>query len=337
MKAKLRFGIVGTGGIAADFCDALRASTLCEVVSAAGSAPEKGAEFARRFALPRSARSLSELLGDADVDAVYVATPHPLHEAQALACIEVGKHVLCEKPLTLEAATSERLIAAARQRGVFLLEGYMYRCHPLLAALIERLKRGDIGELRHIRTDFGFRVEREPRGRLFDLSLGGGGILDVGGYCTSFARLLAGVASGQPFAEPVSLEAVGHRGPTGADEISSALLRFESGLTAALTCAVHHRVGTEAVLYGERGRIVLPDPWIPQGQRQALETSFRVLREGHREEVVSVRTEQPTYALQAELVAKALPALEAPWPAMSWADTLGNMRALDRWRACISA
>jgi predicted dehydrogenase len=336
MQSKLRFAVIGTGGIAGDFCQALRGSKRCEVVSVVGSTPEKAAEFARRVGLARSAHSLSELLGDPAVDAVYVATPHPLHEAQALSCIEAGKHVLCEKPLTLDAATSERVIAAARQRSVFLLEGYMYRCHPLLAALIERVRGGDIGELRHIRADFGFRVPRDLEQRLFNLALGGGGILDVGGYCTSFARLLAGVVTGKPFAEPVSLEAVGFKGPSGADEISTALLRFESGLSAALTCAVHHRVGTEAVLYGELGRIVLPDPWIPQGQRQALETSFRVLREGQPEEVVTIRTEQPTYALQAELVASALPALEAPWPAMSWADTLGNMRALDRWRACIA-
>jgi len=227
------------------------------------------------------------------------------------------------------------VLEAARQRQVFLLEGYMYRCHPLLGALLERVKRGDIGELRHIKADFGFRVERDPTGRLFDLKLGGGGILDVGGYCMSFARLLAGVVSGQPFAEPTRLEAVGYRGPTGADELTTALVSFASGLSATLTCAVHHRVGTEAVLYGELGQIVLPDPWIPQGQRQSLETSFTVKREGQPDEVVSIRTDRPTYAVQAELVASSLQNLEAPWPAMSWADTLGNMRALDAWRACL--
>jgi predicted dehydrogenase len=216
-----------------------------------------------------------------------------------------------------------------------LLEGYMYRCHPLLGALLERLQRGDIGELRHIKADFGFRVPRDPQGRLFDLKLGGGGILDVGGYCMSFARLLAGVVSGKPFAEPSRIEAVGFQGPTGADEITTALVAFESGLSATLTCAVHHRVGTEAVLYGEAGKIVLPDPWIPQGVRQALDTSFTVLREGAEPETVSLRTERPTYAVQAELVSASLNSLEAPWPAMSWADTLGNMRALDAWRACL--
>lgn len=335
MEKRVKFAVIGTGGIAADFCEALSRSTRCEVVSALGSSPEKGAAFAQRFGLTRSAATLNELLSDREVDVVYVATPHPLHESQALACIEMGKHVLCEKPLTVDAASSERVIDAARHRGVFLLEGYMYRCHPLLAELIARVRAGAIGELRHIRADFGFRVERDPRGRLFDVGLGGGGILDVGGYVMSFARLLAGVVTGQPFAEPTRFAAAGFVGPTGADELASALVSFENGLTAALTCAVHHRVGTEAVLYGERGRIVLPDPWIPQGVRQALSTSFRLLREGEPEEIVSITTPLATYAAQAELVATTLPGTEAPWPAMSWADTLGNMRALDTWRQCL--
>jgi predicted dehydrogenase len=336
MKSKVSFGIIGTGGIAADFCEALRDSPLCEVVSAVGSSPRKSTEFCERFGLVRPAATLRELLADATLDVVYVATPHPLHEAQTLACIEMGKHVLCEKPLTVDAASAERVLDAARRRGTFLLEGYMYRCHPLLDALLERLQRGDIGQLRHIKADFGFRVPRDAKGRLFDLEQGGGGILDVGGYAMSFARLLAGVATRQRFAEPVRIDAVGFKGPTGADEISTAIVAFDSGLTAALTCAVHHRVGTETVLYGERGRIVLPNPWIPQGIRQGLESSFTVLREGEDDEIVNVVTARPTYALQAELVAGALRGLEAPWPAMTWADTLGNMRALDAWRACLS-
>lgn len=334
--SKVRYGIIGTGGIAAEFCQALERSTRCQVVNVVGSSADKAAAFASRWGLPRSAPDLPALLADSAIDVVYVATPHPLHEAHALACIEMGKHVLCEKPLTLDAASTARVIDAARRRGVFLLEGYMYRCHPLLTALIERIRRGDIGEVRHVRADFGFFAPRDPAGRLFDPGLGGGAILDVGGYPMSFARLIAGVITGEPFAEPTTLSAVGYRGPTGADEVSTALVRFASGFTATLTCAVHHRVGTETIVYGERGRIVLPDPWIPQGAPQSLETGFVVKREGEPDETVTVRTEQSTYALQAELVAASLSRRQAPWPAMSWEDTLGNMRALDAWRAALS-
>ena len=337
MPETLNFGVVGTGGIAADFAQALTHSKRCRLVNACGSSHEKARAFADRFRVPASARSLPELLGDANVQAVYVATPHPLHEAHAIAALEAGKHVLCEKPLTLDAASSERVVAAAARSGKFLMEAFMYRCHPLMRELIARLQAGVIGRIQHVRADFGFRVPRDPKGRLFALELGGGGILDVGGYPVSFARLIAGIVEGKPFAEPTALEAVGRIGPTGADELTTALLRFSSGFTAEATCAVHHEVGRNAVVFGELGRIVLPDPWIPGGDRQGRETSFWVYREGAEPERVRVVTETATYALEAELVAATLPAVEAPWPAMSWADTLGNMRVLDTWRARLRA
>jgi predicted dehydrogenase len=331
MKEKLSWGIIGTGGIASDFVEALRASVRCRVVNVVGSSPEKGRAFAARWGLPASSATLDEMLADRQVEAVYVASPHPSHEVQALACIEAGKHVLCEKPMTVEAAGTERLIQAARGRGVFLMEAFMYRCHPLMRELLPRLKEGVIGPLTHLRADFGFRVPRDPAGRLFDLSLGGGSILDVGGYPVSFARLIAGLVAGVPVAEPVHVDALGALGPTGADEIATALLTFASGFTAAVTSATRHDVGTTAVIFGEGGKIVLPDPWIPGSKRQGLETGFTIHRDGRAPEAVSVRTEKATYAIEAELVADTLPALEAPWPAMTLADSLGNMRVLDAW------
>src|SRR5215831_18308997 len=250
MRDKLQWGIIGTGGIACDFVEALRSSTRCRVVNVVGSSADKGRAFAARWGLPASSATLDEMLADRQVEAVYVASPHPAHEVQAMAAIEAGKHVLCEKPLTVDATSSERVIGAARARGVFLMEAFMYRCHPLMRELLPRLKEGVIGPLRHVRADFGFRVPRDPKGRLFDLGLGGGSILDVGGYPVSLARLLAGVVERTPFAEPSRVQVTGHIGPTGADEVSTALLTFPSGFTAACTCAVHHDVATTAVVFG---------------------------------------------------------------------------------------
>ncbi|MEP6652638.1 MAG: Gfo/Idh/MocA family oxidoreductase [Myxococcales bacterium] len=335
MREKLNWGVIGTGGIATDFADALVQSSRCRVVNVVGSAPAKSRAFADRWKLPKSADTLAELLADPAVDAVYVATPHPAHEAQALACIQARKAVLCEKPLTMDANSAGRLIEAARAANVFLMEAFMYRCHPLMARLIECVRDGAIGAIRHVRADFAFRVPRDPKGRLFDLTLGGGGILDVGGYPVSFARLIAGLVENKPVAEPVEFKAMGLLGPTGADEMATALLRFASGLTAAITCGVFHDAGTTAVLFGEDGKIVLPNPWIPEGKRQARETSFVIHRDGREPEAVSVTTDKATYCIEAELVADSLPALEPKWPAMTWADSLGNMRVLDRWSAAI--
>jgi predicted dehydrogenase len=337
MRDKLNWGVIGTGGIASDFAEALVGSRRCRVVNVVGSGAQKGRTFAERWSLPRCSESVDQMLADRDVDAVYIATPHPLHEQNALACIRARKAVLCEKPITLDAASATRVIDAARAGGVFLMEAFMYRCHPLIKQLLARLGEGVIGRLRHIRADFAFRVPRTATGRLFDPRLGGGGILDVGGYPVSFARLIAGVVAGTPTAEPIEILGSGFIGPHGADEIASGLLRFESGLTASVTCGVFHDVGTSAQLFGEEGKIVLPNPWIPGGERQSLDTGFTILRDGKSPQTISVRTDKATYGIEAELVAESLPGTEARWPAMTWADTLGNMRVLDAWRAAVHA
>ena len=335
MNQSLGWGVIGTGGIAADFCEALTRSTRCRVVNVAGSSPAKARAFAERFGIAGWSEGLSQLLADPGVEAVYIATPHPSHEHQALASIAAGKHVLCEKPLTMDEPSAARVVAAARRQGVFLMEAFMYRCHPLVRELVARLKNGAIGTTRHVRADFGFRVPRNPEHRLFNLALGGGSIRDVGGYPVSFARLIAGLVEGTPFAEPTGLTASGFIGPTGADELAGALLTFRSGVTASLTCAVSYDVGTTAVVFGDQGRIVLPDPWIPGSQRQGTVSEFTLFGDGRDPEHVLVRTDQATYAIEAECLLDSLPALEASWPAMSHADTLGNMRVLDGWQAAL--
>ncbi len=337
MADMLEWGVIGTGGIAGDFAEALGRSKRCRVVNVCGSSPEKARGFAEKFGVANAAPSLDAMLADPRVQAVYVATPHPAHEAQAIACIEAGKHVLCEKPMTMDAVGAERVVAAARKKNVFLMEAYMYRCHPLLREIIARLEGGAIGAIQHVRADFSFRVPRNPKGRLFDLALGGGAVLDVGGYPMSFARLVAGMVEGKRFAEPTQLHAVGFLGPTGADEITTATLRFASGFTAVVSCAVHQELGRRVSVCGELGRLEVEDPWIPGGDRQGRTTSFTLHVEGRPAENVQISTESATYAIEAELVAATLPGVEAAFPAMTWADTIGNMRALDAWRAALAA
>jgi predicted dehydrogenase len=331
MKPTLGWGIIGTGGIAAAFTQALRASSRGRVVSVAGSSSEKARAFARQWELPACAASIDELVADPAVEAVYIASPHPLHEAHALAAIRGRKAVLCEKPLSTSVQSAERIVEAARGARVFLMEAYMYRCHPLLGRALELLKSGSIGRIVHARADFGFRVHRDPDGRLFHPGLGGGAILDVGGYPLSFARLIAGLVEAKPFAEPVELSARGQLGPTGVDELAVAALRFSSGMTAEIACATRHELGTRAAVYGESGWLELPNPWIPRGDRQGLESDLILHRDGHEPEHTLVTTGLATYAIEAELVADTLPALEPSAPSMSSADTLANMRVMEAW------
>jgi len=304
MSHELNFGIIGTGAIAADFAMALRESSRCRVVEVAGSSPSKARAFADRWGIPSAADNPARMLANDAVEAVYIATPHPAHELQALACIEAGKHVLCEKPLTVDLAGAERVVAAARRARVFLMEAYMYRCHPLIREVLERLSDGVIGRLCHVSADFGFRQAGERTGRLFERALGGGGILDVGGYPVSFARLVAGRVENTPFAEPVELLGSGVVGPTGIDELATAQLTFASGFTALVRSAVRHDLGTTAVVYGESGKIVLPNPWLPSGQRHGLESEFHIFRDGYAPETITVRTREDIYAIEAARFAK---------------------------------
>lgn len=333
MKQQLNWGIIGTGGIATDFVLALANSKRCRVVDVCGTSAKKAEDFAGKWKLQRGSASLQEMLKNDDVEAIYVASPHPSHAEQAVACLEAGKAVLCEKPLTVDAASAEKVIEVARRVKVPLIEAFMYRVHPSTAALIERIRDGVIGQVKEIKADFCFKVDRDPKHRLFNPELGGGGILDVGGYPVSFSRLIAGVAVGKELAEPVKVVGEGVIGPTGVDEFASAVLEFESGIKAHVRCAVHNPLGTESVIIGDRGKIVLTDPWIPRSQRQSLDSDFTVYVEGKEPEVVSTHTELPTYGIEAEMVADTLPDLEAKWPAMSWADTIGNLRVLDQWLA----
>jgi predicted dehydrogenase len=336
MSVTLNFGVVGTGGIAADFAKALERSSRCRVVSVVGTSAQKSRAFQARFRLPSVAESLTAMLADPRVEAVYVASPHPFHEAHTIECLRARKPVLCEKPLTLDAPSCERVIEVARAENVFLMEGFMYRCHPLLRELVKRVQSDAIGKLLHLRADFGFRAPRNPGGRLFDPRLGGGAILDVGGYPASFARLVAGLAEGARFAEPVRLSASGKRGPTAVEELAGAQLTFASGFTAEVGCAVSYELGTRAAIFGEQGWIELPNPWIPGGDRHGLHSELTIHRDGAAAETVRVQTERSIYALEAELVADTLPASEPAWPAMGRDDTLGNLRVLDAWRAALA-
>ena len=139
---------------------------------------------------------------------MYVSTPHPQHAEWVIRAARAGKHILCEKPAALTFAQAEAAIEAARENDVFFMEAFMYRCHPQTAQLVDIVRSGEIGEIRLIRAQFSFQVDRDPSSRLFSNALGGGGILDVGSYCMSMARLIAGAAQGLPYAEPLSVKAV---------------------------------------------------------------------------------------------------------------------------------
>ncbi len=329
MADKLNWGIIATGNIAHKFAAGLADSRTGRLVAVGSRTQQSADEFADEFDVPHRHASYEDLLADDEVDAVYISTPHPMHPEWTIKAAEAGKHILCEKPLALNHAQAMAAIQAAREHDVFLMEAYMYRCHPQTHRLIELVREGAVGEVRMVRAAFSFHSGSGPDSRIFDPRLGGGGILDVGGYPVSVARLIAGVAAGKDFEEPVEFKGCAHIGETGVDEWALATLRFPGGILAELGCGVRLSMENPIVVFGSEGRIEVPWAWIPA--REGGETSILLHRGGETEEI-TVRTDRWLYGIEADAVAENLERRQGAWPAMSWQDTLGNMKALDRWR-----
>ena len=226
----------------------------------------------------------------------------------------------------LEAAV---VIEAARSAHVFLMEAFMYRCHPQTARLLELIRAGSIGAVKLVQAEFSFRADWKPEGRLLNAALGGGGILDVGCYCVSMARLIAGVAEGAAFAEPVEVKGVGQIGETGVDELAVAVLKFSSGMLAQVSTGVRMWLENSVRVWGEEGHIVVPSPWIIS--REGGGSVLQLHRQGKEVEEIRIEADRGIYAIEADAVAEWIGKGESP--AMSWGDSFGNMRVLDRWRA----
>ena len=333
MTKQLGWGIISTGRIAGIFAQGLARSQSGRLVAVGSRTAAAAQKFAAEHGNPRAHGSYEALLADPEVEAVYIAVPHPQHTEWAIKAAEAGKHILCEKPLGLNQAEAMVMAEAAHEHGVLLMEAFMYRCHPQTAKIVELVRGGALGRVGLVQATFGFNADFSADSRLWANALGGGGILDVGCYAVSFARLIAGAMSGQPFLNPTAVTGAGALHPqTGVDSVAAATLKFANGLVAQVATSVGLSQDNSARIYGSSGMIVVPSPWIPPCE--GTPAKFFLHRDGKVEEV-TVATDQNLYGLEADAVAAALAAGQREVPAMSVADTLGNLAALDAWRAAI--
>lgn len=331
-----RWGILGPGSIAQNFADGLSQTDAGELVAIASTSEERRKAFGdkNKVAADKRHATYEALLADKDIDAIYISTPHPWHAKWSIAALRAGKAVLVEKPAGMNSAEVIAVTEVARQTGKFFMEAFMYRCHPQIARVLEIIKSGEIGKLSHIRTHFGFSAGFKGDSRLYDRNLGGGGILDVGGYPMSLARLIAGAAVGQNFADPFTVKASGIMGKSGVDEVTYGVLTFEGGFTAEIATAVARNMDNRAIIHGDKGTIEIVDPWVP-GRNAGPSDATLIITVGGKPRKEEIKHKNMLFFFEAELVSKAIAAgkTEAPYPAPSWADSVGNNTGLDRWRA----
>ena len=227
------WGVLGPGRISHSFAQDLRLVPDARLVAAGSRSLERAQAFVDQYGEQGEARaygSYEELVADESVDVVYVASPHALHEEHTMLALEAGKHVLCEKPMTLEAASTERLFAAAAERGLFLMEAMWMATNPVVRTVLRLLADGEHGRPIQVHADLGFPVQAEPTDRLLDPALGGGALLDMGIYPLTLAHLVLG--------EPESLVGVAALAESGIDLDVAIAGRYQGGATAALTASM---------------------------------------------------------------------------------------------------
>jgi predicted dehydrogenase len=245
-----RWGIAGPGGIAERFATAMALVDGGRITAVASRSADRAQGFAHRYGVERAHGSYDALLGDDQVDAVYVAVPHAGHAALTVAALDAGKHVLCEKPLALHEGEARRMVDAARRNGRFLMEAVWSRFLPAYRAVTALIHDGRIGRPLLVESDFGFRMPVLPEHRLFDPALGGGAALDLGIYPLQLAAFVLG---------PVEhVSAVGSVGTTGVDEVVAFTARHSGGGVGVGKASIRLNLPCTGRITGEDGWIDLP-------------------------------------------------------------------------------
>ena len=311
-----KWGILGCGNIADKFADALLAVPNAHLHAVASRSETKAREFAEKHNPTKWYAGYDALVADPKVDAVYVATPHALHKAHTILCLNGGKPVLCEKPFAINRKEAEEMTAVARTKKLFLMEAMWTRFLPVIRNVRELLTDGVIGDVRMLTADFGFRAEANPGSRLFDPALGGGSLLDVGVYSVAMAFMVFNRT-------PSALASAASLGPTGVDEQAAAILRYDKGEMALLSSAIIAQTANEANIFGTSGSIRIPSFW-----RAVTATVFA----GDKREI-TIPFRANGYEYEAEEVMRCIAEGKPESDLMPLSDSLAVMEIMDSMRA----
>lgn len=314
MSEPLKWGILATGVIAGKFANDLKA-THRGVLAATGSRSKESADtFASKHG-GRGCGSYDEVLADPDVEAVYISTPNHLHKKWTIKALRAGKHVLCEKPIAMNAAEAEEMFQVAEECRKVLVEAFMYRLRPVVKKILETVRGGVIGDVRLIRSNFTFAREADKADARYHAEWGGGSFMDIGAYSVNFCRALAG-------SEPTEIHAVAHMHEHGVDDYAAGLFKFGDDILATFTAGMTIMSDRKVFIAGTKGRIMADQPW--------FDNEIFELTVGEETQVIEAKQEKPLYTLEAEAFADVVQNGVEAWTTK--ADTLGNIRALDELR-----
>jgi predicted dehydrogenase len=323
----LRWGILGPGRIADAFATSLQLHTRQRLVAVGSRDGGRGAAFAQRHGIPAVHDSYDALVGDPDVDVVYVATPNPFHARCALSAIEAGKHVVVEKPFAMTADEAERVADAASARGVFAMEAMWPRFLPGTDVIRRVIEDGLIGDVHAVAADLGEYFPPDPTSRLYDPALGGGALLDLGIYLLSFASFAIGA--------PERVVAAGSFTHTGVDAQASMVLQGPGERQAHLFTTLEARTPTSAFITGTRGVLEVHTPfYLPPG---ITVTPHGADRSAAHRAVFGENRPEDALCYEAAEAARMIAAGRSESPLLPVAETVRIMRTMDAVRDLLQA
>lgn len=253
MDRSYRWGILGAGRIAEKFASALNFTKGAELHAVASRDGGKAVHFMEKYGATHAYNEYIKMIEDPETDIIYIATPHTFHHEQAILCLEHKKPVLCEKPMALNLEQVSQMINTANSHQTFLMEGMWSRFMPSINKMLDLINEDTIGHVQYVQADFGFQAPFDPEGRLYNLQLGGGSLLDIGIYPIFLTTLLLG--------EPSRIQSMAKLAVTGADEYCSMQFQYAGGQIANIFSSITVKTSLTAEIAGLKGKINLHCPF----------------------------------------------------------------------------
>lgn len=317
IKTSFKWGIIGPGRIAKKFANAVEKISDASIYAIASRSSSDPEQLKKTFLAEKYYSSYEELAADTKVDAIYIATPHRFHYENSRLCLEAEKPILCEKPLTVNAKQADDLFRLSQLKQTFLMEALWTRFLPIYGQVRQWLDAGEIGNICHAESTFGYKAPRNAQDRLLNLQLAGGALLDIGVYNTALMQWVFQK-------NPHTIIAVGQIGETGIDETVSTILSYENGAFAQFTCSFQAQMLNQFVITGANGIIIVHSNFWEASQASLIKNG--------KTRTVKKRLEINGFEYQIKASMHAIREGAIDCPQMTQADTLANMRSMDAIR-----
>ncbi len=317
MEKIYKWGILGPGSIAHKFAEGLEVLDNAELYAVVSRSTDKAESFGEKYHIKKRYSNYDDFCNDKDIDIVYIATPHPMHKKFCIMCMEAGKSVLCEKPVAMNERELTEMISCAKKNNVFFMEAMWTRFLPSIVKVRELLRNDKIGKIKRVTADFAFNAMAKE-GRLYELELGGGALLDVGVYVLSLATMILG-------SEPKKVNSSVYIGETGVDERANITMEYENGVSAALFCGISINTIDDAYLYGEKGYIRIPYFW--HSERVIVK-----MFDENEEQIIELPMLLPGFNYEAQEVMKCIDKGQSESKIMPLNESLKIIRIMDELR-----